>query len=303
MRAIWSFWSAPFVGHHHQVWSSPRHHLFAWILSVETARQHCAPLALYTDDAGARLLVDDLGLAFDELHTSLNALSGCDPDWWALGKLHAYRAQEAPFVHLDNDVFLWKPLPERLRTAPLLAQNPEPFVVGESYYRPELFEAALATDAHGATWLPPEWRWYRASGLPQRAACCGLFGGTRTDFIRHYAARALHLIAHPPNASSLASLEDRIGHNILFEQYLLGACIDYHRARPDSAFADIGIEYLFETMDEAFDPEAAARVGYTHLIADAKKNPELAERLEARVKRDYPEHYARVLESCCVTPG
>lgn len=298
MRAIWSFWSAPFFRHHHQVWSSPRHHLFAWILSVETARRHCARLALYTDDEGARLLVDGIGLAFDEVHTTLNMLAGCNPEWWALGKLYAYRAQEAPFLHMDSDVFLWTPLPERLLSAPLVAQNPEPFVVGESYYRPELFEAALARDDGGETWLPPEWRWYRATGQPQRAACCGIFGGTRTDFIRHYAARAIRLIEHPANAAALETLDDKIGHNILFEQYLLGACIDYHRARPQSPYGGIAIEYLFDTLDEAFDPEAAARAGYTHLIADAKRNPELADRLEARVRRDYPALYARALETC-----
>lgn len=295
MRAIWSFWSAPFFRHHHRAWSSPRHHLFAWVLSVETARRHCAPLALYTDDAGARLLVDDLGLAFDELHTSLNALDGVNPEWWALGKLHAYGAQDEPFVHVDNDVFLWEPLPDHLQRAPLLAQNPEPFIVGESYYRPELFDAGLT---RRGTWLPPEWRWARRRGGMQRAECCGIFGGTRTDFIRHYTTRAIDLVMHPGNAAALAQLDDKIGHNILFEQYLLGACIDYHRARQESPFADIDIAYLFESIDEAFDEEAAARAGYTHLIADAKRNPELADRLEARVKRDYPSQYARVLDAC-----
>jgi len=54
VRAVWSFWSAPFHAHHHRVWLSPRHHLLAWILSTESARRHYAPLVLHTDDAGAR---------------------------------------------------------------------------------------------------------------------------------------------------------------------------------------------------------------------------------------------------------
>jgi len=72
------------------------------------------------------MLVDGIGLEFDRVSTSLNALDAHDPGWWALGKLYTYRAQREPFVHLDNDVFLWRPLPERLASAPLLAQNPEP---------------------------------------------------------------------------------------------------------------------------------------------------------------------------------
>jgi len=293
VRTIWSFWSAPFLAHHHQVWASVRHHLFAWILSVETARRHAGPLALYTDDAGARLLIDGLGLAFDEVHTSLNALGDCDPDWWALGKLHAYRAQTEPFLHLDSDVFLWKPLPARLASAPVLAQNPEFFTEGQSYYHPEVFEAAL-TGNRGA-WLPPEWRWYRAGGAGQRGECCGIFGGTRTDFIGHYADQAIRLIEHPANRRALRQVDDKIGHNILFEQYLLSACVDYHRAHHDSAFRDIAIDYVFASLDDAFNPDVAAEVGYTHLIADAKRNPDVAARLESRVRRDYPALYDRAL--------
>src|SRR5687767_1744547 len=139
MRAIWSFWSKPFARHHHRVWASPRHHLFSWVLSVRTAVRHYGPAVLYTDTAGAKLLVDRIGLEFDEVHTDLDALDAVDEGWWALGKLYAYRAQREPFVHIDSDVFLWQRLPPQLEQAPLLAQNPEPFVAGQSYYQPEVF--------------------------------------------------------------------------------------------------------------------------------------------------------------------
>jgi hypothetical protein len=293
LRAIWSFWSAPFDEHHHQVWLSPRHHLLAWVLSTETARRHYSPLVLFTDDAGARMLVRDVGLAFDEVHTDLNVLSSCDRGWWALGKLYAYRAQTEPFIHLDNDVFLWKALPDHLASAPVVAQNPEFFVPGESYYQPEVFEEALRPHEG---WLPQEWLWYRSSGLQQRGECCGVFGGTHTDFIRHYAAQAIRLIEDPVNQAPLRELADKIGHNVLFEQYLLGACVEYHRTRHESAYRGISIDYLFASPDEAYDDEAASRLGYTHLIADAKRNSDLATRLEARVRRDYPDLYERVLD-------
>jgi hypothetical protein len=293
LKAVWSFWSKPFRSHHHRVWASEKHHLLAWVLSTQTARQHYRATELHTDDAGARMLVDGIGLEFDRVCISLNALRAHDPGWWALGKLYAYRSQREPFVHLDNDVFLWRPLPERLMTAPLLAQNPEYFTPGRSYYRPEAFEAAL--DGLDRAWLPPEWRWYRASGRPQRADCCGVFGGQRDDFIRYYAAQAIRLIEHAPNQTGWDRLRDKIGHNILFEQYLLGACVDYHRARDNSPYRGIDIDYVFPSLDQAFDPTIAARVGYTHLIANAKRNPELADRLEARVARDHPDHYQRCI--------
>jgi hypothetical protein len=103
MRAVWSFWSKPFKTHHKQVWLTEQHHLFAWILSLETARRHYPDTALFTDDEGAYLLVDQLGLDFAHVSTELNALSKSDPQWWVLGKLWTYRSQIEPFVHIDND--------------------------------------------------------------------------------------------------------------------------------------------------------------------------------------------------------
>ncbi|HEX2189231.1 MAG TPA: hypothetical protein VHG51_10060 [Longimicrobiaceae bacterium] len=55
------------------------------------------------------------------------------------------------------------------------------------------------------------------------------------------------------------------------------------------------MEYLFGSIEESWAPGAAAAAGYTHLISTAKSDPVLMERLEARVARDHPEAYERVL--------
>lgn len=293
MRAVWSFWSKPFRAQHHYLWLRPEDHLLAWVLSVQTARQHFSRTALVTDTAGAHLLVDQLGLEFDEVSTELDQLARHDTKLWALGKVWAYRAQTKPFIHLDSDVFLWKPLPETLTAAPVFAQSPDIFVTGASYYKPEVLERALA--AGGKIWLPAEWVWYRHAAV-QRGESCGIFGGNRVDFIQHYASQALQLVEHPDNKRGWAMIEDRVEHNILFEQYLLAACIEYHRQHPDSPFQDISIEYLFDSLESAFDDNRAVRAGYTHLIGTAKRNPELLARLAARVKQDYPEYYKRCLD-------
>jgi hypothetical protein len=55
-------------------------------------------------------------------------------------------------------------------------------------------------------------------------------------------------------------------------------------------------------MDQAFDGETAARLGYTHLIGSAKKNQELARSLERRVAREYPAAYERCCELTAKRP-
>ena len=133
MRGVWSFWSRPHFLSSRTAWASEFHHLLSWVLSVDKACEHYSPSALYTDSAGAGLLVDRIGLCFDELHVVFDRLEAYDPGWWAAGKLCAYREQTEPFVHIDNDVFLWKPLPEVVTSAPVFAQNPEPFIPGRSF--------------------------------------------------------------------------------------------------------------------------------------------------------------------------
>jgi hypothetical protein len=293
VRAVWSFWSKPFREHHRRVWLTEQHHLFAWVLSVETARQHYQDCSLFTDEEGARLLVDGLRLPFTHVSTALNALAHAHSDWWALGKLMTYGAQREPFVHIDSDVFLWKRLPQALEQAPVFAQNPEtfPFDAG-SWYRPtQLDDALRAADG----WAPPEWHWSVASRR-NNAACCGIFGGSDLGFVTYYADLAVRMIEHPRNQIVWANRADNICDNILVEQYLLLACLDFHRQHPGSAYAGVEIGYLFASSDEAFDDEAAALAGYTHLIGGAKSNVELARRLEARVQRDYPAYYERCLE-------
>ncbi|CAN5413202.1 hypothetical protein BH10PSE4_BH10PSE4_39900 [soil metagenome] len=290
MRAVWSFWSAPFFAHYESRWLSHKHHLLAWALSFKTASQHYPDTALVTDTAGARLLVDGLGLEFGSVDLRLDSLvaEGRDVDWWVLGKLTAYEAQTRPFVHLDNDVFLWRPLPEAMTAAPVFAQNPEGFeFTDQSLYRLEAFMAGVA-DADG--WLPPEWRVY-AQARRTGAVCCGILGGQDVAFLRRYAALAIAVIVHPRNQRVWPGLGVR--DNILVEQYFLAACIASRQASRGLPSADFQPAYLFPSPAEAFEPAHAAAAGYTHLIGEAKVDAEIADRLERRVRADYPDLHAR----------
>jgi hypothetical protein len=283
-RAVWSFWSKPYAAFHRRAWLSPKHHLLSWILSVGEAQVHFPETVLVTDDLGAELLVEKLGLRFRIVSRELNELEDEDPCWWALGKLHAYRYQTEPFVHIDNDVFLWRALPARLTSLPVFAQNPERFRYGYGAYRPDLWDQTVGPEG----WLPSEWKWYTRR-LGSVAVCCGIVGGCNTGFVRHYADAAIRMIQC--NREKLASLKatEKLGSNILVEQYLLAACIEYHLRQSESSFGPVQAGYLFDSEEDAArDAEA---YGYTHLIAGAKRNPELCVRLEQRVRSDYPGEY------------
>jgi hypothetical protein len=288
VEAVWSWWTLP-VKQIGSDWLSEFHELLGWVLSVETARRSYPSTVLVTDDAGARTLVDGLRLPFDTVSTALNDLNARDPDpdWRVLGKLYAYRWQERPFVHIDNDVFLWSRLPDRLETASVFAQNPEYITFGSSYYQPERIEHTIRSVGG---WMPKEIEYYISGDGTFTAACCGIMGGTDLEFLRYYADSGIRMMEHPGNRAAWESLRG-VPLGLIYEQYLLAACIKYHKGRPGSPFSGIRDEYLFESPMDSH--HRASEVGFTHLLGPAKRNENVAERVRAKVEREYPDYYDR----------
>jgi hypothetical protein len=286
--AVWSFWTPPFTAFHSNAWLSQEQHLASWVLSFETARGHFHETVLVTDYSGARLLVDQLGLPFDRVYTDLNELDDCDMYWWVLGKLHAYKLMKGPFLHIDNDVFLWSPISI---IAPVVAQNPEHFAFGAGQYRPDLLQN-IVTAAGGS--LPEEWTWY-TSRRGNEAVCCGVLGGAFCDFLEYYATKAIEIVAQTKKAATRLAPAEILGSNILIEQYFLSACLAYHAAEGHARFRDVYIRYLFESEEQAFSGNAA-QIGYTHLIAGAKRDTDIAQRILSRVRKCFPEYHNRIFQ-------
>lgn len=294
IRAVWSFWSKPYLGFYHHNWLDERTHLLSWALSVSEASRHYPVTCLHTDTFGAELLVDRLKLPFRNVFLSLDDLPAvADHEWWVLGKLATYAAQTEPFIHLDNDVILWSPLPARMTSAPILAQNPERFdFEDQSLYRIDAFMRGI--ECFGG-WVPKEWVHYFANRA-NRAICCGILGGQNIELLRRYANLAIEVIHRPENQLIWPTLGVR--DNILVEQYFLAAYLHFHGVG-DSLSANARAEFLFPSSNDAFDPAAAQRAGYTHLIGDAKRNISIAARLEQRVKWTYPKLYEICMSEAC----
>jgi hypothetical protein len=294
MRAVWSFWSKPCLERRGRAWRSPLHHMLAWGLSLRLARRHHGETMLVTDSWGKRLLVDRLGLAFTRVSTELDCLSDADTGWWALGKLFAYRLQHEPFVHLDTDVFLWKPLPAALLAAPVFAQCPEEHTVLDGSTHPEDVETAFAREN---LQVPAEWEWSRSRSLYTfREANCGIVGGTHTGFLRYYADRAIDLALNPCHARAWNRFQDKANFNMLVEQFFLDSCVAFHRSHPESPFRGVYMRYLFTSLAEGFDEHCAARAGFTHLLGDAKRDARVSQRLEERMRAEDEAFYRHCVE-------
>jgi uncharacterized protein DUF6734 len=287
MRAVWSFWSKPYFSQQGSTWLSQKDYLYSCALSLECAKQHFKETILYTDDDGADLLINKLKLPFSKVSTSLNNINHYDPTWWTVGKLYTYSLQKNPFVHIDNDVYLWKALPEHFKHAGIIGQNPEHFIPGSSWYQPEKFDPIIKSQS----WLPDEVIWYLKQRNNQMAICCGIMGGSNISLIRKYAEMALKLVN--------CSLTDEIylplyGDNLLIEQYLLSAFINHNQQHNCIKRTQCKPAFLFDSSDDAFNSMKSKQRGFTHLIGGAKRNITLMQRLKNRIYRDYPQHFKKI---------
>ena len=80
---------------------------------------------------------------------------------------------------------------------------------------------------------------------------------------------------------------------LLIEQYLLTACVEFHRTNKRSPYYGVEIRHVFPTIEDVFIRERAAQAGFTHLAGPAKRIPRVARDLEKRVRQDLPEFYER----------
>jgi hypothetical protein len=153
--------------------------------------------------------------------------------------------------------------------------------------------------------LPAEWEWARSHwGQLMYQANCGIVGGTNFVFLRHYAQLALDVVLNPLYATVWAGIAGKPELNMILEQFMLSACLEFHRSNPGSPCRGIQARYLFPSSEAAFNPSYANRMGFTHLIADSKRDANVARRLEeqvAREDRDFYRHCLGLGES--VSPG
>jgi hypothetical protein len=152
-------------------------HRIILAVSVLLARKHYDRVEMVTDLKGARLF-EKMQLPFTAMRTDLEGFD-VNPMAWAAGKMKVYAMQEEPFIHIDQDVFLFKALPQRVVQAPIFAQSHEPR---------SLYNVAIpkTPKRHLERLVTPDSAWdcYNA----------GILGGHDLEFIRDYATKGIEAI-------------------------------------------------------------------------------------------------------------
>ena len=257
-------------------WLSAKFHLMGWALSSFSIHKHQSSPHLITTEQGADLLLGQLQLPYASVSLAFQTFQNPYPDYWVLKKLLAYSLQDAPFLHIDGDAFLFKPLPSQLFTAPLVAQNYE-------YNHPYYLHAFDQVQSFGylPSYLKPEPNG-RISGVN-----AGVMGGHNTLFFRDLYAEVLSFLNQNQQQIPTVNNED---FNIFLEQFFFR---QYATHRQEKVAYILAEEYGYPCqygLDRFQDIPNLC--GYLHLM-NYKRNPTACEQMAQRLYIESPELYER----------
>lgn len=235
-------------------------------LAVELVKRQFETVELVTNSYGKKILIDQYKIPFNSVQVVLDQFDNTlEANFWAYIKLYAYSIQDEPFIHIDNDVFIWDIIPYDKLTAQMLFQNKEMLEDHRSYY--DLIREAWKFEQVDRTILRAE---------PSFAYNCGVVGVNDLSIVKRWIEIARQYIFSPANDEQWQKVGSKHNHNHVFEQYFISAIIKRD-----------GIEAQTLLKDD-FHESAVRDFKYTHLWGEKKREQKIMDRVRDRLFTDYP---------------
>ena len=286
MRIVQTFWSGgkdPLTDSFG--WLTPQHHFMSWAFSCLELKKNYEEVILYTDSIGYAIFAERLMLPYSEIIIQYDNIN-CHPTHWAYAKLLTYSLQETPFIHVDGDVYLPKRLKPEIESAGLIAQNWEissPLCYGDMINRiREKTSTVLPPFLNNAIF---------PNAIPSYNA--GVIGGNDLKFIKEYCDQAFQFI-EKNHLKDPNPWENKINHNILFEQILFAA-LAKDKGKKVTTVLDHSIGDNKYSYAEFCDFYQYDNVDLMHIIGGHKRNHRVCELLERMLLKKYPEFYNKII--------
>jgi len=289
MKIVHSFWSKPtfergqYRGDDRKSggWLEKKYNYMSWALSCLTFKKHYDFIELVTDSKGKSLLIDTLGLPYDNVVNELDKLNDFHTDLWATAKLFTYKIQDEPFMHVDSDVYIWKRLTD-IEDAPLVAQNEETDI--------PVYKKMWADIVDNYEYVPD----YMLTDFRQQTkilSCnAGIFGGTDVAFIKEFANESFHFLSR--NRSCYDKITPLAGSVLIYEQYLF-SCLARKRMKD--------VSYLFPSKGDNYVAISEflgvpGKKFYVHAVGGMKKREQICQNVADQLLLQFPAYYYRIQE-------
>ena len=220
-------------------------------------KKHYKEIYFLTDSSSKPFFKD---LPWTGISTDLDCVPKDYPDVWSLSKIMAYdiiSKKGDPFLHLDDDVILWKPLPEEIVNSDVFVQCPE-IIENHKYEINKFIENC------------PYKSIFISTGFLRTSYNLGIFGGKDLDFISEYAKTSLDFIFNENNNyfwKEYKGYKEYWCKAVLAEQYFFTAFSIYKNKKISCLFSNWPSE------------QQCADKGYSHLM-QVKNHPYMIEKIK-----------------------
>jgi hypothetical protein len=247
-------------------------------LSVLTSLQNFGNIHLITTERGKEFLQD---LPYTSIQLFDSEIDSRYGSFWSVGKIFAIEQilkKRQPFLHIDYDVFFFKPLVSEVLNTDVLIQDIEgkESVLGygtEKFYEVckdlKFFKDGLVNMETNGINLSNNLR-------VDFAYNCGILGGNDIDFFSNYVTQIKDFIESPINYDVFES-HDGLDHiSCILEQFSLAImCKNSNiKVRPL-----LGTNYDLEERDRI-----AHNIGYTHLMGE-KRSQETLLKVKQKIQK------------------
>lgn len=207
----------------------------------------------------------------------MDNLSEENPALWALGKIAAYEAQQVPFIHVDGDIYIWKPFPTRIENAGILAQNVE-----KNYP----YGINLLNEMHEKGFSFP----FQPSSADMCETNMGIIGGNDLDFFNDYCSLVYRFLE--TNRKKLDSLSKGVSSvNTIMEQYLMYEYVEQRGKKVEYLIANLPHTEMYKLTLFSLLPRD---VSFVHNIGTNKKREITSDRLARLLYCAHPECYSHI---------
>jgi hypothetical protein len=264
-RAVYSLWTKPMNGKT-VGFNTEKNLIECFALSLHYTKKWFDEVYLVTDFEG-KDLVERYGLSFDNIDTSLeHVMMGIYENHWSLGKIYACKLQKEPFIHIDIDVILFKPLPDKFLKSDAAFQNLE--TESQKYWYKWLLDHAEKNYVSKPKWFDTE---------KVKAYNCGVIAFNKLDVIQEWWTESLNYIKF------LDESKFNYDHHLsclIYEQFCIYCICKFYNYEVDLlTFYGESHEKYMGTISE----ELAKKLGYTHLIAASKRDPLIEKKIKNRL--------------------
>lgn len=258
-------------------WLTPMHFYMGWVLSFLSLSKIYKDITLVTDRFGKQLLIDQLQLDYTKTICCLDSINTYNKDLWAVPKLYSYSLQNEPFLHVDGDVFIWKPFFEKNHKTDVVVQNIEYDVAG--------CQELLHSIHKNFRYIPASLK--NIDSIRNiNFVNAGVLGGYDINFLIAYAEEGMSFVSRNIHCLGLI---DQVKFNLIFEQHLL-YCMFTDQMK---TITEILPKKALSTCEFHLLPKLN---GYIHLGGEYKRDTFNCSQVAFQLKLNFPEHYKIIIE-------